>query len=110
VAELKKNGCRIDGVFMCPHKPEDNCACRKPKPGLLLQAANLLSIDLSYSLMIGDAWTDLQAGFAAGIPKLSLVLTGRGREQIKLKSPSELVDAYVHLDLYDALRSLINNC
>lgn len=108
VADLKKNGCRIDGVFMCPHKPEDNCACRKPKPGLLLQAADLLSIDLAKSLLVGDAWTDLQAGFAAGIPTLSLVLTGRGQEQLKHKSPSELVDAYVHHDLYDALHSLLN--
>lgn len=108
VAELKKNGCHIDGVFMCPHKPGDNCFCRKPKPGLLLQAANILSIDLSESLMIGDAWTDLQAGFAAGIPTLSLVLTGRGQEQLKLKRPSELVGTYVHLDLYDALYSLLN--
>jgi D-glycero-D-manno-heptose 1,7-bisphosphate phosphatase len=108
VAELKKNGCCIDGVFMCPHKPEDNCTCRKPKPGLLLQAANLLSIDLSKSLMIGDAWTDLQAGFAVGIPTLSLVLTGRGEEQLKLKSPSELVDAHVYFDLFDALHSLLN--
>jgi D-glycero-D-manno-heptose 1,7-bisphosphate phosphatase len=108
VAELKKNECCIDGVFMCPHKPEDNCTCRKPKPGLLLQAANLLSIDLSESLMIGDAWTDLQAGFAAGIRTLSLVLTGRGKEQLKLKSPSNLVDAYVHRDLYVALNSLLN--
>ena len=108
VVELKKYGCRIDGVFMCPHKPEDTCICRKPKPGLLFQAANLLSIDLSKSLMIGDAWTDLQAGFAAGISTLSLVLTGRGQEQLKIKSPLELVDASVYLDLYDALHSLLN--
>ena len=108
MAELKKNGCRIDGVFMCPHIPEDNCLCRKPKPGLLLQAENFLSIDLAKSLMVGDAWTDLQAGFAAGVPTLSLVLTGRGQEQLKLKRPSELVEAYMHHDLYDSLHSLLN--
>jgi histidinol-phosphate phosphatase family protein len=107
VAELRENGCRIDGVFMCPHKPEDNCACRKPKPGLLYQAANLLSINLSESLLIGDALTDLRAGSAAGISTLSLVLTGRGKEQLNLMSQTDLVDAYVHLDLYDALNSLL---
>jgi len=109
VVKLRKNGCHIDGVFMCPHKPEDNCTCRKPKPGLLLQAAKMLSIDLTNSLMIGDAWTDLQAGSAAGISKLSLVLTGRGQEQLKLEKPSELINASVHLDLHDALHSLLDN-
>lgn len=109
VAELRKNGCRIDGVFMCPHKPEDNCTCRKPKPGLLFQAANLLSINLSESLMIGDAWTDLQAGSAAGIPNLALVLTGRGQEQLNLKCLSEPIDAHTYIDLYDALNSMLFN-
>ena len=108
VAELKKNGCRIDGVFMCPHKPEDNCACRKPKPGLLLQAAKLLSLNLSESIMIGDAWTDLQAASAAGISNLSLVLTGRGQEQLKAKRLTKPIDAHIYTDLSDALNSLLN--
>jgi phosphoglycolate phosphatase-like HAD superfamily hydrolase len=59
--------------------------------------------------MIGDAWTDLQAGSAAGISKLSLVLTGRGQEQLKLEKPSELINASVHLDLHHALHSLLDN-
>ena len=55
ITELNDMGCRIDGVFMCPHAPEDRCFCRKPQPGLLYQAAQSLQIDLSRSIMIGDA-------------------------------------------------------
>lgn len=79
-AEIVRAGGRVNGIYMCPHKPEDNCDCRKPRPGMLRRAAFDLSLDLSRSWMIGDALTDLQAGRAAGINSL-LVLTGRGLKQ-----------------------------
>lgn len=81
VETIEYAGGRIDGVFMCPHAPHENCECRKPKPGLLLQAARQLSLDLSRSVMIGDALSDLLAGQAAGIPLTVLVRTGRGARQ-----------------------------
>jgi D-glycero-D-manno-heptose 1,7-bisphosphate phosphatase len=74
---IRENGGRIDRVFYCPHHPEDNCACRKPRPGLLEQAACALNIDLTCSYLIGDAVSDIQAAQAAGCFPL-LVLTGRG--------------------------------
>jgi D-glycero-D-manno-heptose 1,7-bisphosphate phosphatase len=77
---IERAGGRVDGIYLCPHTTEDNCVCRKPKPGMLLQAAREHDIDLSRSWMIGDAQTDLQAGNAAGTKSL-LVLTGRGTEQ-----------------------------
>ena len=52
---ITNGGGRIDGVYVCPHTPDDHCACRKPKPGLLLTAAKDLAIELSQSIMIGDA-------------------------------------------------------
>jgi len=107
VSELRAQGCRIDGVFMCPHAPEDGCNCRKPKPGLLFQASEALGLDLSASVMIGDAWTDLQAGAAAGVPALALVLTGRGNEQLTLPQPPEVVRARVFTDLSIALDVLL---
>jgi D-glycero-D-manno-heptose 1,7-bisphosphate phosphatase len=58
---------KLDGTFLCPHNPEANCDCRKPKPGLLLQAAESFSLDLKCSWMIGDGWSDIQAGEAAGV-------------------------------------------
>jgi histidinol-phosphate phosphatase family protein len=79
---IRDHGGQIDGVYMCPHKPEDGCSCRKPLPGLLLQAAKDLSIDLQRSWMIGDAWSDVQAGEAAGMRGTILLRTGRGTEQL----------------------------
>ncbi len=56
----------IDAVKVCYHTDPDNCACRKPKPGMLLEAARELSIDLDASFMVGDRWRDVGAGQAAG--------------------------------------------
>lgn len=81
VTKIEEAGGRIERVYMCPHAPWENCECRKPKPGLFLRAAIDLSLDLSRSLMIGDAVSDLEAAKKAGVGNLALVLTGRGREQ-----------------------------
>ena len=56
----------IDEIKVCPHDDKDNCSCRKPKPGLILEAAKRWSIDLENSFVIGDAWKDIGAGKAAG--------------------------------------------
>ena len=56
----------LDDIKICPHTDADNCACRKPKPGLLLEAAKERDISLSESWMIGDRWRDVEAGRAAG--------------------------------------------
>ena len=71
--ELAKDGAFLDGEYYCFHHPEAkverlkaNCECRKPKPGLLLQAAKDMDIDLSQSWMIGDGLTDVKAGRSAG--------------------------------------------
>jgi D-glycero-D-manno-heptose 1,7-bisphosphate phosphatase len=66
VGAIESAGGRIAAVFVCPHTDADNCDCRKPRPGLLLQAAKELHLDLSNSLMIGDALTDIKAARAAG--------------------------------------------
>ena len=79
---IRNHGGQVDGVYMCPHKPEDGCSCRKPLPGLLLKAAKDLSLDLQRSWMIGDAWSDVQAGKAAGMRGTILLRTGRGTEQL----------------------------
>lgn len=57
---------RLDGVKLCPHDDADGCECRKPKPGLLLEAAREWAIDLSASYFIGDRWRDIEAGQRAG--------------------------------------------
>lgn len=97
--EIGRHGGRVDGLYVCPHTNTDNCTCRKPKPGMLLQAAHDLDLDLARSWMIGDALTDLEAGRAAGVRAL-LVLTGRGSEQQSthgLEGFSDLSAALAHI-------------
>lgn len=73
-------GGRIDDVYLCPHRPEDGCDCRKPRPGMLLRAAREHGLDLSRSYFIGDALSDAQAAAAAGAMPI-FVASGRGAEQ-----------------------------
>lgn len=56
----------VDDIRVCPHTDADNCDCRKPKPGLILQAAAEHGVDLAGSYMVGDRWRDIEAGHAAG--------------------------------------------
>lgn len=81
VAEIENHGGRIDQILYCPHHPRDNCSCRKPQPGMLLQVAREMKLDLLHSYMVGDAATDLVAGQKVGCLTY-LVLTGRGKAQI----------------------------
>ena len=68
----------LDQVRMCPHDDIDDCACRKPRPGMLLDAAADLGIDLTRSVMVGDRWRDIGAGEAAGV---RTVLVGHGYDE-----------------------------
>jgi D-glycero-D-manno-heptose 1,7-bisphosphate phosphatase len=59
-------GTQFDAIYHCPHNHDDDCRCRKPRPGMLLDAAGDHNIDLRGSWMIGDSETDIEAGIAAG--------------------------------------------
>jgi D-glycero-D-manno-heptose 1,7-bisphosphate phosphatase len=106
---IEEAGGRVDGIFLCPHTPEAGCDCRKPKPGLLLQAAKDLDLDLSRSVMIGDALTDLMAGQAAGVGRLALVRSGRGAMQDRLSRPEGLKPYQVYDTLDCALEDLLGD-
>jgi D-glycero-D-manno-heptose 1,7-bisphosphate phosphatase len=71
-------GGRIDAIFFCPHAGDSNCECRKPRPGMLLEIARRMNVELDDVPMVGDSLRDLQAAAAAG-SKPVLVLTGKGR-------------------------------
>lgn len=75
---LQAQGGRIDAVFFCPHTPEDQCDCRKPLPGLLLDIGRRYGINLQGVPVVGDTLRDLQAAQAAGCEP-HLVLTGRAQ-------------------------------
>ena len=72
---ITRAGGRLDGIYVCPHLPEDDCACRKPRPGLLLRAVKELGIDLTSSYIVGDSLSDIEAGRAAGC---RTILIGNG--------------------------------
>jgi len=82
VSELAEQNAKLDAIYFCPHNSVDNCACRKPKTGMIEQAAKDFSIDLKNSWMIGDKWIDVETGFRAGT-KTALVLTGYGQKDIQ---------------------------
>jgi len=65
-SKLKLNDTSIDGIYYCPHRPEQNCECRKPKPGLFLKAIRDFDIDLENSVMIGDSEKDIEAANMIG--------------------------------------------
>jgi D-glycero-D-manno-heptose 1,7-bisphosphate phosphatase len=66
IARFADEGVTFAGAYYCPHAPADDCGCRKPQPGLLLQAARDLDLDLARSAMVGDKPTDVEVGRAAG--------------------------------------------
>jgi histidinol-phosphate phosphatase family protein len=109
VKTIEREGGYVDAVYYCPHLPEENCSCRKPKPGLIIRAAEEMNIDLNYSFLIGDAVSDLQAGLAAGVSELILVRTGRGRDQEKLLSQVASNKIMVFDNLRTALLALLEN-
>lgn len=74
--QFRRHGVLIDAVYHCPHTPDTACSCRKPNPGMMLQAAQEHNIDLSDSWMIGDKESDIEAALAAGIGHTILVRSG----------------------------------
>lgn len=92
-ALLKENGeAVIDGVYFCPHHPNDNCSCRKPRPGLLQRVSARWEFDVGECWMIGDKCSDIEFGLNAGFPVAHclLVRTGSGRTEELFLPPSTL--------------------
>jgi len=69
---LKKYGTFLDGFYYCPHTPDENCNCRKPKPGLLEKAILELNVDLNSSWMIGDSDSDIEAADSIGCKAIKI--------------------------------------
>jgi histidinol-phosphate phosphatase family protein len=105
-AEIECQGGRLDGVLCCPHAPEENCTCRKPKPGLLLSAAEAHGLDLERCYLIGDALADIQAGQAVGC-KTIMVMTGRGAAQHQMAIAANLNGFTVARDLEEAVEMVL---
>jgi D-glycero-D-manno-heptose 1,7-bisphosphate phosphatase len=106
VEEIETHGGRVDGAYLCLHSPANACDCRKPAPGLLLQAQAELELDLGTSFLIGDALTDLQAADAAGVRGI-LVRTGRGAAQEQLLDPPSRARCSIVPDLTAAVDQIL---
>ena len=103
LGEITRFGGRIEAVFFCPHGPDDDCECRKPRPGLLADLGRRLNIDLGAAVLIGDRETDMAAAEAVGARKI-LVKTGHGQKA--LESIGDVSAITVCNDLADAVDRL----
>ena len=84
--KFQEKGVGILDVFFCPHGPDDGCYCRKPNPGLFINAKEKYGIDMSNSWMIGDKEADIEAAYNAGISKTILVRSGHKIDEEKSKT------------------------
>lgn len=106
---LIKKGVSIDDFFVCLHHPNDNCPCRKPKPGLILKALEKYPIDLSKSYLIGDKIIDIETAQNMGIKGI-LVLTGYGKGELKYVAPKKNITPYfVAKDLKEAAEFILKD-
>lgn len=111
---LAEQGASIDGHYFCPHHPEgkkekyrQSCNCRKPKIGMLLQAADALHLDLARSFMVGDRWSDIKCAHTAGCTPI-LVLTGYGRGDLQYIGPDqEIQPAHIAENLLEAVEWIL---
>ena len=97
---LAAEGVSLDGIYFCPHRPDENCTCRKPKPGLLELAARELQFDPENSFVMGDKACDIELGQRAGA-KTFLVRTGYGAQEAR---DARISPDYVVDDVADAAR------
>lgn len=80
--ELAAVGGHLQGIYFCPHSPDDHCACRKPKAGLLLDIARDFKADLKQAYVVGDSLRDIQAAHTVGALPI-LVRTGKGKKTLQ---------------------------
>lgn len=100
---LGADGTRLDAAYYCPHRIEEDCDCRKPKPGMLYKAADDLNLELTGSIFIGDSYTDVQAARSAGCKPVlfgsahfeSSPMFGRSGNPPNARTADELFEAVV---------------
>jgi D-glycero-D-manno-heptose 1,7-bisphosphate phosphatase len=104
---LEMEGVRLDSIYFCPHTPDDSCNCRKPKPGMIEQAAKELKFDPAQCLVVGDRETDIELGQNVGATTF-LVATGYGAEtnSKQLAQPDYLVNDL--LEASQVMRTLVS--
>lgn len=103
--ELAAVGGYIEEIFFCPHHPDENCKCRKPKPGMLHAIQDKYQLDLTETFFIGDSMSDLGAAQAVGC-KLLLVMTGNGHKTLERVSADSTIPSFA--DLHEAVQFVLS--
>ena len=106
---IKKAGGDIKDIFFCPHTPQDNCSCRKPNPGLIIEAQKKYQIDLNQSFMVGDSAKDIECARNAGCSKALLVETGNGLKAGYQLFQKGIIPDFTGKNLYEAALWIINS-
>ena len=105
---VAEQGGRIFDIFHCPHHPDENCDCRKPAPGMILQAAANYRIDTAGTIMIGDNAKDIVCGQQAGCGATILVRTGNGLQALKDLAGIGIQPTAVADNLLDAANMILS--
>lgn len=103
---LTRNGSRVEMIFFCPHSPTDQCNCRKPRPGLLLEIEDRFNLNLTGLPFIGDSFSDVEAARKVGMEPI-LVRTGKG-ERTLIDHPMRLSEVRVFNNLNEAAHDLLD--
>jgi len=101
-------GGHIADIFFCPHRPDEDCGCRKPRPGLILAARDRYDLDLSSAVMVGDSEKDILVGRAAGCGATVLVKTGNGDKAIQSLTRKGALPDHVANDLAAAANWILD--
>ena len=104
---IAAGGGKITDIFFCPHLPDDGCDCRKPKPGLLLQAQRKYNIDLGQTILVGDSAKDIECARNAGCGNAILIRTGKNCGVEKILKAKQIVADYVAENLADAVQWIL---
>jgi D-glycero-D-manno-heptose 1,7-bisphosphate phosphatase len=88
---LARFGVRLDGIYICPHEPSDECSCRKPMPGMVYQAIDALGLDPKQAWVVGDKEIDVGLGIAVGARTI-LVRTGYGKQYENMTKANFVAD------------------
>jgi D-glycero-D-manno-heptose 1,7-bisphosphate phosphatase len=99
---VKSGGGKITDIFFCPHLPADNCDCRKPAPGLIVQAQEKYNINLRTAVMVGDSAKDIECAQNAGCGKSVLVKTGKNSQTEHILKTRRITPDFTANNLYDA--------
>ncbi len=106
IQELARCDAHLDAIYYCPHEPDATCDCRKPNPGMLMQAQFQLNIDLTQSYVIGDRYLDIRMAHRVGARGV-LVLTGDGRGELENRKGEQEQPDLVSENLLTAVEEIL---